>query len=61
MPDITMCKGTGCPKKETCYRFTATPDKYWQSWFAGMPARKNEECPYYMQDWRKEAAPHGRT
>ena len=25
MPDISMCEGGDCPKKEQCYRFTATP------------------------------------
>jgi len=30
MADISMCKDETCPKKETCYRFTAIPDEYWQ-------------------------------
>jgi len=25
MADITMCVGTKCSKKDTCYRFTAEP------------------------------------
>lgn len=32
MPDITMCMTKDCPKKETCYRAQATPDKYMQSY-----------------------------
>ena len=28
MPDITMCKNESCKRKHTCYRYTATPDKY---------------------------------
>lgn len=32
MPDITMCVSRGCPKKNECYRYTAKPDKYYQSY-----------------------------
>ena len=60
MPDISMCHGKDCPLKESCYRFTATPDKYWQAYFGGAPFEQDGKCPYYMPDWRKEAAPHGR-
>lgn len=37
MADITMCFGSGCPLKEQCYRYTAKPDKYRQSYFVGLP------------------------
>jgi hypothetical protein len=32
MPDITMCVNKACPLKEGCYRFTAKPDPYRQSY-----------------------------
>lgn len=32
MPDISMCQNNDCPLRESCYRFTATPDKYMQSY-----------------------------
>ena len=32
MPDIAMCQNENCPIKEGCYRFTATPDAYRQSY-----------------------------
>ena len=32
MADITKCQGINCPRKETCYRYTAQADEYWQSW-----------------------------
>jgi len=52
MPDIAMCKNEACPSKLMCYRFTATPSDFRQSfaefkhdglkcdafWF-------NEQCP----------------
>lgn len=38
MADITKCKGEGCPAKESCYRYTAIADEYWQYYLV--------ECPY---------------
>jgi len=52
MPDITMCMGNKCPEKKTCYRCTATPDKYWQSYFSEVPFEKYGKCDHYMPDWR---------
>lgn len=42
MPDITMCKGTNCPKKNECYRFLATPSEYRQSYFIDPPYEKDK-------------------
>ena len=46
MPDITMCPGTNCPQKEKCYRFTANPSEYMQSYFMEAPI-KDDKCDYY--------------
>ena len=43
MPDITMCPGAGCNKKDTCYRHTATPTKPYQVQVQQAP----EDCAYY--------------
>jgi hypothetical protein len=48
MPDITMCPGTNCPFKESCYRFTAKPNDY-QSYFIEPPF-KDDECEMYWGD-----------
>jgi len=32
MPDITMCPGTGCPLREMCLRYTASPNHERQSY-----------------------------
>jgi hypothetical protein len=48
-PDITLCVGTNCPQKETCYRFTAKPNEYWQSYFS-VPPIKDGKCEYYWGD-----------
>ena len=45
-PDITMCQDTKCPKRKKCYRFTAKPDEYRQSYFSNTP-RKNSKCEYF--------------
>lgn len=46
MPDITMCEGTGCPAKESCYRFTAKPSEFRQSYFV-KPPYENGKCTHY--------------
>jgi hypothetical protein len=43
MPDITMCPGAGCHKKDTCYRHTATPRRPYQVQVQQAP----EDCAYY--------------
>lgn len=56
MPDITKCKGTGCPIKEKCYRYYSSESGEWQSWFTESPIRmledKSMKCDMY---WGKEA------
>ena len=32
MVDISMCKDMFCPKKERCYRYTAKPSPFWQTY-----------------------------
>ena len=32
MPDITMCLNEDCQKKDDCYRYTAKPTPYMQSY-----------------------------
>lgn len=61
MPDIAMCLGIGqtdnrstssmeCPKKETCYRFKAIPNKGRQSYFMFLPYdRATEICKHFMK------------
>jgi len=51
MPDIAMCNGDGCAKRDTCYRATATPS-YYQSYFTLNPIKDENsgECPEYWDD-----------
>lgn len=49
MPDFTMCKGTDCPDKQQCYRYTAVPDEHQQSWSSIHKDRKQgEKCTMFM-------------
>lgn len=49
MPDITMCKGGECKQKETCYRFTAIPSEFRQSYFVSPPWMPLKGCEYYIR------------
>lgn len=48
MPDISMCHGEGCPQKETCYRYTAKPSEYRQSYGMFEANMNNKKCDYYV-------------
>jgi hypothetical protein len=50
MADITKCKGTNCPIKQNCYRYTAKEDKLYQAYFVDPPFTMNDEkfdCEMY--------------
>lgn len=52
MADITMCDGTGCLKKDDCYRHTATPNKWRQSYFIEVPVETKKSgkqvCTHHL-------------
>lgn len=51
MPDVTMCEGTGCPLRDSCYRYTATPSDFRQSYFTEKPYDDDSgECDYYWSN-----------
>lgn len=53
MTDITKCKGTNCPFKELCYRFTAAEGEHYQSWFVDVPYRDDHNrCKYFQNNER---------
>lgn len=53
MADITMCVGTDCPMKNNCYRHTANPNEYRQSYFIDVPYDPEyETCSEFMKDLR---------
>lgn len=51
--DITMCEGKTCPLKDHCYRYTAKPNEFRQSYFVEEPYKiKNNKfkCDYLWTD-----------
>jgi hypothetical protein len=49
MPDISMCTGKECPKKQMCYRHTAKASDY-QSFFMNPPIKKDGTCDYFWDN-----------
>ena len=49
MPDISMCSNTTCVINQTCYRFTATPCEYRQSYSEFSHTEENP-CGYYWDN-----------
>ena len=50
LPDITMCADKECPLSKQCYRFTAEPNEFRQSYFSVSP-RDESGCSYF---WKNE-------
>jgi len=48
-PDITMCSGQECPKKDTCFRYLAKPSEYRQSYFFDTPIKEDGTCEHYWE------------
>ena len=54
MADICMCSGTGCDKKDQCYRHTAPRNDMWQSMFVDPPI-KDGECEMFWDNKEYES------
>lgn len=52
MADISMCKGTDCPMKNNCYRYTAKPNEYGQYYLTTVPY--NKETSKCLEFWLDE-------
>lgn len=49
--DITMCTGKNCPLSTKCYRFTAKPSEFRQSYFVEPPYdEEKKSCEYFWAD-----------
>ena len=48
MADITMCENKTCPLRNKCYRATAKPDPYWQSFC--VYKYKDGKCDYFWDN-----------
>jgi len=50
IPDICLCKGTGCNRKQSCVRFLAEPKAKNQAWIVeavAIPVKS--ECGFFAQ------------
>jgi hypothetical protein len=47
MSDICKCRGTDCPHREKCYRFTAPADEYRQTYFVDPPIKADGTCDLF--------------
>lgn len=54
MPDITMCNGNGCNKKDSCYRVKAAPSKYQSYSDFENHLDKDGSCKHFILDGRME-------
>lgn len=54
MPDISMCDGFGCPKKDLCYRHTAIPSPFCQT-YSQFRIDKDGRCEDYWPNREAEA------
>lgn len=50
MPDISMCNNSKCPSCNRCYRFTATPSDFYQTYGAFEVEEGEEKCEYFWED-----------
>jgi len=57
VPDITMCTGRECPLKEHCYRYTAEPSEFRQSYFANPPYKELRGYYTCEHHWPIEHSP----
>ena len=48
MPDIAMCEGIGCDIREQCYRHTAEPNPYRQTYYAVPPKDEDGNCNEFI-------------
>ena len=53
MPDISMCTNKYCPIRESCYRYTAIPSEYRQSYADFSYNEELKKCGYY---WNNETS-----
>lgn len=50
MPDIALCKNTTCPSNKKCYRFTAKPNEFRQSYSNFSPEGDEVNCSFFIDN-----------
>lgn len=49
MPDISLCRNTTCPLREKCYRATAIPNEYGQS-YTIFNLNEDGTCNWFLEN-----------
>lgn len=49
MPDICMCQNEKCELRFECFRFSAVPNPWRQSYFLQDPAPVDGKCEHFMK------------
>jgi hypothetical protein len=49
MPDVSMCTGGSCPLRADCYRHTAKPSPYMQTYFLNPPVNADGTCGHFWK------------
>jgi hypothetical protein len=61
MADISKCKGTGCPIKETCYRYLAPSNDFWQAYLTEVPYNHAaDSCDHYWEMYSQKQKGDGK-
>jgi len=50
MPDISMCSNRKCPSSKYCYRFTATPSEFRQSYADFTVNEGDDKCDNFWSN-----------
>jgi len=53
MADISMCKNINCPSSKYCYRFTATPNEFRQSYAGFAPEEGEFNCSHFWRNGKE--------
>lgn len=53
MPDITLCTNTDCPVRDKCFRYTAEPSEFMQSYSMFYPINDDlgnfQTCNFFIK------------
>ena len=48
MPDISLCENNTCPSRKSCYRYTAEPNPYRQTYSLFEVKDGSDKCESYI-------------
>ena len=57
MPDISMCQNDKCKFEKECYRFTAKPSEFMQTYADFNCKYKEGKDTYFLKIWKPSVQP----